>query len=1193
MPHIPGEPDELMTEIQRAKQLREGKVIRRVDPQQPAFSPHSETVRQAQAVTEANKRGDEQPINLDEPVNLDSPVNLDEPSIPGLRQGSTADVQVQKPTREMSPTELLNRQTSTVPYASESSVLGVLNKGLGHVGETVGDLGATYEKYIGKPFREMNFKRDPLETLAEQTPGNDATLGQALWHKVRTLGTAVLADPMTALVPPSISGLGRARPRPGPSTPPESPVTPAASPVAPNPVSPAPVVRPPVPDITDLAKAAQEQQLLLAQSQAGAGISSTESRAPVPVGQLPTGSLSRGVVPQLSSEYPGPHLQTLPTGSLAQVKPGQVSVEAGRPTEYPLLPSQQEFSPQEVTQFESRRLHGKSPEGPPAPPVKSAEDLLAERLTMRDLQQQSFQEATKDAPELPPVPPDVEKLPGFLQPKFQMRQQKQAERYQSVQQEAQSEKAPFPGSTQGPRSEPHLSPTLRQPEQSSPASSQLSDSMFSTSPTQTQRAPRPLEKVFLQALDVLPKLGPFSSRLRDILHYTRDYSEQGTIHNFLDYTQLVEKLYGKKQLTARWKALAEIPDGTLTEKAHTLLNASAKDWGMTQKEIDALVELHYAQGDLRKVSEYAKSHLPVNDSKVRQLFQDGWQIATGRASSHPAVQKYAQVHDPVTGEATPVGQPTPYWPHQAVNQQVKELLSEDRLRKIYSKGQYKMDFETFKDRFMKWYQDDSPENRLRKFAGFEYKRFFDALDDANSHQRGVADSLRKMGYETDPVRMLVRHNMFALKRAAYLEHEAEIKQLMSQLGVEYGLSSQPYKWIKSIVDRASGISQREDFSRSASNPLHIAQSIAYPAFLKASWKQNFLLQPNYAVLQIGLRPVVESSWKFLGSKLGWSDLQIKAATERSGATFPHFMTSYHMPEGLTDQYAKTMQTLNLFSPSDTLTRRFTALAEGPAMTKISREFWKNPAEPKWRGLLNERNINPTELYTALSQIPKEQWVNGVPPVPQQFINRAMQVSANKAMGRTGIHSLQSWVAVDKDLHQIMLMLHRQIASNEGMLVNSILNAPTAGQGIKRALVFLVGAEAAGAVYQGVVNLLVGNDLLDVNKSLVKTFGGHKEAAFMAKSLLMGIGTFTAGIALTGLEAAGGNKMSPVYSFMSPPIASLVDDTMNKLIRGELKDPLLRLQPSETVATVSRYGEKQKRERERAGGASLPNPLQLP
>ena len=140
------------------------------------------------------------------------------------------------------------------------------------------------------------------------------------------------------------------------------------------------------------------------------------------------------------------------------------------------------------------------------------------------------------------------------------------------------------------------------------------------------------------------------------------------------------------------------------------------------------------------------------------------------------------------------------------------------------------------------------------------------------------------------------------------------------------------------------------------------------------------------------------------------------------------------------------------------------------------------------------------------------------------------------------------------------------------------------------MTFFLGAEAAGLVYNGVVNTLVGNDFFDVNKSLVEVFG-DKKAALAAKAFLMGMGTFTAGIALTGLQIAGGNKMAPAYSLFAPPVASLIDETGNKLLRGEWKDPLLRLQPFESVTSASRYGEKEKRERERMP-VTPPDPMRL-
>lgn len=1145
-----------MADVVRENERRRGLMVRRLDPNQDAFSPHSEIIRQNQRIeavnrqpdfqadvdpkdaSQSNKTGSGYEI-IDGPTQgsggyeiVDPTPNASQPTsvskIPQLRQGSPSDVQVRPTMREAtqgdskpedwrrlgvtppddSPT--LDDRLSQQPWwqAAGKAVRGALD---------------TYEQYVAGPYRRAMFKEDPLETMAKTAPGPDASMGEIGWHLGKTLGVGILTDPLTVLGLGSTGVLMPRTPRIGGAAESHAPAPPRA----------------PVPDIRTLAQQAQEKQLTAAQGPVGPYEGQgprLPGEVPPAVGkhgevlQTPTGSLARGSSEHLWTQETGHTLETTPTGSMVQLEqtPPKPSPYPGQVEGIP-FPAERVFDPADKTEPPlppSRRMHGSDlgiqEQGPPKPPLKSAEDLLAEKFARREAEAQSL---ISQVPKLPDHAPDLSQL-------------------------------------------------LRQPAQAGPRGDAVP---LPGEATRTQATVGGWRPIFQHAYDVLDNLGPYTRRLSDILRYTWDYSEQGTIQNFRDYSAVLTKYFGERGLSKRIQQA--LNDGDV----QTLLNSSAKDWGLTQAQIDALVELHEIGGNLERASTKAVETLPLRDPKVQKLFQEGWQIATGRASSLPSVQGKAMVYDPITGERYPVGAPGPYWPHQAATTQARVELSETLFKRMYERGQYAekgIPYQTFKDKFTEWWKSDDPDVKLRKFAGLEYKRFLDVLEDAKSHNRTVAESLRYYGYETDPLRMLVRHNLYALKRGASLEHADDIKGLMNQISVEYGPNSKSYNWVESVFNRSQGISRREDFIDKVNNPWHIAQSIAYPIFLRGSWKQNFVLQPNYAVMQTGLKPVTQALWKYFGGKLGLSEAKTLELAERSGATFPAFLTKYHQPEGLWEQYSKSALELDLFSPSDMMTRKLTGLAAGPYTESVARKFWSDPSNPQYKGLLREMHINPEELYRDLSQAPLGP--DKMPILPDKYIMRGMQVKTNQSMGRTGIRSLQAWAAGDTELHHVMLMLRRQILSNEGIAIKAILDAPTAGVGIQRALKLMVGAEAAGLMYNGIVNWLVGNDFFDVNQSLVKTFGGNKEAALFAKALLMGIGTFTAGVALSGLQMAGGNYASPVYSLMSPPIASLADEAINKAVKGEIPGLVKRLLPSEIATDYLSYGEAKERRRKQGG-----------
>ena len=94
------------------------------------------------------------------------------------------------------------------------------------------------------------------------------------------------------------------------------------------------------------------------------------------------------------------------------------------------------------------------------------------------------------------------------------------------------------------------------------------------------------------------------------------------------------------------------------------------------------------------------------------------------------------------------------------------------MKRMYERGNYSktMDFQRFKELVKSHWHSDDPTIEMRKFAGVEYKRLLNILDDAKAHNRTAAESARYYGYETDPLRLLVRYNQGALKRSVMLEH---------------------------------------------------------------------------------------------------------------------------------------------------------------------------------------------------------------------------------------------------------------------------------------------------------------------------------------------------------------------------------------------------------------------------------------
>jgi hypothetical protein len=415
-----------------------------------------------------------------------------------------------------------------------------------------------------------------------------------------------------------------------------------------------------------------------------------------------------------------------------------------------------------------------------------------------------------------------------------------------------------------------------------------------------------------------------------------------------------------------------------------------------------------------------------------------------------------------------------------------------------------------------------------------------------------------------------------------MAYDEAMQNLRKQVRTEYGAGSPENDYVDTTINRIQGLSEREDIMSKTNNAWDLASSVMYPAFLKASWSQNFLLQPNYVWTIAGVRPLAQAMWRNIGKKVGLLDKDIADAAERSAANFPSFMAKYHMPGSPFEQYSKMATTLNWFAGSDSFTRKLAAEWLIPHAENLITQWYKDPANPKYVKALKEGNINTDELMQRMLAKPRSEWgPGGIPPIPQEATMRYAQVMGNRAMGRTGVRSLPLWLSGDDRASKIFMALHRQVASNEGVFLRNLYNAPTAGVGLNRALRAVFGAEVAGALYQGLTNWILGNNFFDVNKSFVDSFGGHKEAAFAAKSLLMGIGTLSSGLIISGLNMYSGNYGGMGYGILAPPVAAFTDELIQKVAQGKLLDAAARLNPSQTLDVMKRRKEKDERKRKAA------------
>lgn len=110
---------------------------------------------------------------------------------------------------------------------------------------------------------------------------------------------------------------------------------------------------------------------------------------------------------------------------------------------------------------------------------------------------------------------------------------------------------------------------------------------------------------------------------------------------------------------------------------------------------------------------------------------------------------------------------------------------------------------------MAWWNQLSQRLGRKRPSAFEYKCFFDVREDANSHGRTVAESLRHYGFESDPLRILGRYTQFTLRHANYLEAPPDTRIL------ECNPSFLAHLWAEMLVKHYAILADLADFCRMA------------------------------------------------------------------------------------------------------------------------------------------------------------------------------------------------------------------------------------------------------------------------------------------------------------------------------------------------------------------------------------------
>ncbi len=540
-------------------------------------------------------------------------------------------------------------------------------------------------------------------------------------------------------------------------------------------------------------------------------------------------------------------------------------------------------------------------------------------------------------------------------------------------------------------------------------------------------------------IDAARTVGPVGDTIATLGDNAYSIRAMRSSQQALKATEAIDQVFGRTTLGQRIKVRAKM----FSEGENAALTGERTIWGVTEAQEEQAFNHLYTNG-----------RMPTTDPKAQGLADAAYKHLGYPASADPDVRALKGVLNPFTGKYTPFGEPGKFMPQQPIHPITADAIKDSQWRILYErKGGEKLgiSLETFKSTIVKLSQHN-PEVTAGKAQGLENMRLLDLEALGGSPYQWA----KKLGYETDVFRAMFRYHSLATLRGQLGRIEGPINELLMSIPAK---DAQTAEWLSKA---ASHIllkpSAAFDTTTRMTNGIKAASHLMDVTMLQKGMLAN-VAQAAY----IGARGGLRATGKGMLDLLTGTD---RALIEQSGANFPALMNELTTPTGPMARWSSIAYRLYGLSMIDRNTRYFAGHVGNRFVQQVEGNLLKNPQSTRLQGLIKELGGDPKVLLEQGK-------------LPDDMRLQMIQRFANYTSGVTDVRGLPLWASSQNPWFKLVNKYRSFAASNSGEIRRAIFNAPTAYDGTKRAVTLLLGAYGLGSgikiVGTDLINSIMGNE----------------------------------------------------------------------------------------------------------------------
>lgn len=534
-------------------------------------------------------------------------------------------------------------------------------------------------------------------------------------------------------------------------------------------------------------------------------------------------------------------------------------------------------------------------------------------------------------------------------------------------------------------------------------------------------------RIIPSALTSLSRTHPSGEQAASLYLKVLDAGEQQALSSTQSFERSMDTIWGRR---------AMMHPKQLSLTGHFL---TPNTWKIGQKDVDDLVAYLYTGGRVKPTG--------PNAQKVEETAQAYFQ-STQAASSHPGVREMTRF-DPITGERLPLGPPDMFFSHLPVGKKAEGLQM--RWMNEAWKSWKAQNPQGTRLGFEDWL--DKNERGVSGYVGLTKSRLFDAEKYAKEQGISIAAALRKVGYDTDPRRVL-----FNYLNGAFAAGERKVAEPLFNKYLDDILTSSrdvtTQEWTKVIFKKMTG------------RDIELADRLIGGVVSDINNLTNFGLMQYSTPMQANQLMYIVQRAGLKNFAKGFIDKQATSLSPASAAVYQDYLQALTI--GTNSPFGRALQAelnLNGFIGMDRLLRGWAGQTGVVEAKSAYANLLKEPGNLKYRAIMKELNLDPETILT-----------NGL---AEKDMLTAAKRFADETQGRRNLAGLPMWAIDNAPLKRAILNLKNFMLINMSNLHRDLVRARELGLPMKdvgkRAIQGAVAAGAMGEVTKDILYTLTSLD----------------------------------------------------------------------------------------------------------------------